>query len=59
VNRLRNPATQQPWLRDEAFGMLVESVDGRPFAVERAMDWTPPGQPWWKGGLAALGIPLA
>jgi hypothetical protein len=40
---------------DERFGVLVESIDGVAIAVERAMYWTPPGQPWWKGGTDALG----
>lgn len=40
------------------FGTVIESTNGVPIVVERAMYWTPPGRPHWDGGTNALATKL-
>jgi hypothetical protein len=40
------------------FGALVESTNGVPIVVERAMYWTPVGGPFWGGGTNATAVRL-
>lgn len=42
-------------LQDEHFGALVESINGVPIVVERAMYWNTPGQTW-AGGTNATAV---
>ena len=46
-----------PELMGQRFGALIESLDGVPIIVERAMYWSALGQAW-KAGTNLLGTPL-
>ena len=48
-SRLTLNSTEMPLGSGEMFGVIVESTNGVPIAVERAMYWDGPGKPWSAG----------
>jgi hypothetical protein len=56
VNSLIDASTGAPLLTDEEFGVLIESLNGVPIAVERAMYWEAPGAPFFAGGTNATAV---
>jgi hypothetical protein len=49
TSRLNEYANAVSGLSNEEFGVIVESTNGVPIAVERAMYWNALGQPWAAG----------
>lgn len=58
VNANQRANVEPPYMPSGEFGAVIESINGVPIVVERAMYWTPAGGPPWGGGTNATGVKL-